>query len=108
MLVDGGAELGLAGSVAEEQPESVRVAQLRGRREQRLGTGQPPLSGTSSSRSSGRAFSSTLYADVSAPRGILPRSTRLPARHVLQTPAGSWHVRATTTGCRLFLFYPAG
>lgn len=26
----------------------------------------------------------------------------------LHAPAGSWHVPATTTGCTLFLFYPAG
>jgi anti-sigma factor ChrR (cupin superfamily) len=26
----------------------------------------------------------------------------------LHAPAGTWHVPATTTGCRLFLFYPAG
>jgi quercetin dioxygenase-like cupin family protein len=26
----------------------------------------------------------------------------------LHAPAGSWHVPATSTGCTLFLFYPAG
>jgi quercetin dioxygenase-like cupin family protein len=31
-----------------------------------------------------------------------------PAGTFLHAPAGSWHVPATTTGCRLFLFYPAG
>ncbi|MFI2665846.1 cupin domain-containing protein [Micromonospora carbonacea] len=31
-----------------------------------------------------------------------------PAGTFLHAPAGSWHVPATVTGCRLFLFYPAG
>lgn len=31
-----------------------------------------------------------------------------PAGTFLHAPAGSWHVPATTTGCTLFLFYPAG
>jgi ChrR Cupin-like domain len=31
-----------------------------------------------------------------------------PAGTFLHAPAGSWHVPATTTGCALFLFYPAG
>jgi anti-sigma factor ChrR (cupin superfamily) len=26
----------------------------------------------------------------------------------IHAPAGSWHVPQTTTGCRLFLFYPRG
>lgn len=26
----------------------------------------------------------------------------------LHAPAGSWHIPATTTGCRLFVFYAAG
>jgi anti-sigma factor ChrR (cupin superfamily) len=31
-----------------------------------------------------------------------------PAGTFLHAPAGSWHVPATTTGCRLFVFYPEG
>jgi hypothetical protein len=31
-----------------------------------------------------------------------------PAGTFLHAPAGSWHIPATTTGCTLFLFYPAG
>lgn len=31
-----------------------------------------------------------------------------PAGTFLHAPAGSWHVPATSTGCRLFLFYPEG
>lgn len=31
-----------------------------------------------------------------------------PAGTFIHAPAGSWHVPQTTTGCTLFLFYPAG
>lgn len=31
-----------------------------------------------------------------------------PAGTFIHAPAGSWHVPQTTTGCVLFLFYPAG
>jgi anti-sigma factor ChrR (cupin superfamily) len=31
-----------------------------------------------------------------------------PAGTFLHAPAGSWHLPSTTTGCRLFLFYPEG
>jgi anti-sigma factor ChrR (cupin superfamily) len=31
-----------------------------------------------------------------------------PAGTFLHAPAGSWHLPSTTTGCRLFLFYPQG
>ena len=31
-----------------------------------------------------------------------------PAGTFLHAPAGSWHIPASTTGCTLFLFYPAG
>jgi hypothetical protein len=31
-----------------------------------------------------------------------------PAGTFLHAPAGSWHIPASTVGCTLFLFYPAG